>query len=129
MPPSSLPPIGFLCALALAAGLSVPAHAAGDPVAGQRAFKRCASCHQVGPSARGGFGPQLNGLFGRRAGSTADFKYSEALKASGIVWSETTLRAFLKAPGDTVPGNQMRFIGLGDDRQIDDLLAYLHGFQ
>jgi cytochrome c len=114
--------------LALVAGLSVPAHAAGDPVAGQRAFKRCASCHQVGPSARGGFGPQLNGLFGRRAGSTADFKYSEALKASGIVWSETTLRAFLKAPGDTVPGKRMRFIGLGDDQQIDDLLAYLRGF-
>jgi cytochrome c len=109
--------------------LSAPAHAAGDPVAGQRAFRRCAACHQVGPSARGGFAPQLNGLFGRHAGSTMDFKYSEALKASGIVWSETTLRAFLKAPGDTVPGNQMRFIGLGDDRQIDDLLAYLRGFQ
>jgi cytochrome c len=83
----------------------------------------------VGPSARGGFGPQLNGVIGRRAGSTGDFRYSEAMKASGIVWSEDALRAFLKSPDTTVPGNKMRFWGLGDDGQIDDLLAYLRRFQ
>ena len=119
----------LLCALALAAAWPVSAPAAGDPAAGQRHFKRCASCHQVGPNARGGFGPQLNGLFGRKAGSTPDFNYSEALKASGLVWDDATLRAFLKSPGRAVPGNKMRFWGIGDEGEIDDLLAYLRGFQ
>jgi cytochrome c len=47
-----------------------------DAATGERVFKQCASCHQVGANARAGFGPQLNGLFGRRAGSTPDFAYS-----------------------------------------------------
>ncbi|WP_432241593.1 c-type cytochrome [Herbaspirillum robiniae] len=101
------------------------AHAAGDPVAGRAAFARCASCHQVGPSARAGFGPQLYQVIGRRAGSTADYKYSPAMANANFVWSEDKLRAFMKAPGEVVPGNKMRFWGIGSDRQIDDILAYL----
>ncbi|AMO98032.1 cytochrome c2 domain protein [Collimonas arenae] len=101
------------------------ASAAGDPIAGKAAFAKCASCHQVGPSARGGFGPQLNGIIGRPAASTKDYKYSQAMQSSGIVWSEQKLRAFLKAPGDVVPGTKMRFFGIGSDTQIDNLLAYL----
>jgi cytochrome c len=105
------------------------ANAAGDVQAGKAAFARCASCHQVGSSARDGFGPQLNGIFGRQAGASKDYKYSAAMKNSGIVWSEQTLRAFLKAPDDVVPGNKMRFFGIGNDQQIDNLLAYLHTFE
>lgn len=44
---------------------------------------------------------------------------------AGFVWTEDKLRAFMKAPGDVVPGNKMRFWGIGSDRQIDDILAYL----
>ena len=106
--------------------LSTAAHAAaGDVVAGRAAFAKCASCHQVGPSARGGFGPQLTGVIGRRAGSTTDFKYSTAMARANFVWTEEQLRAFLKSPGDVVPGNKMRFWGISSDRQIDDILAYL----
>ena len=115
-------------ALVIALHLS-PARAAGDTVAGKAVFSRCASCHQVGPSARGGFCPQLNGIVGRRAAATGDYKYSPALGASGIVWTEDTLRAFLKAPSRVVPGTSMRFYGLGDDQKITDLLAYLRSFQ
>ena len=99
------------------------------PVDGATVFKPCASCHQVGPNARGGFGPQLNGLFGRRAGSTPDFAYSGAMKASGIVWDERTLSAFLGDPDKTVPGTKMRFWGIHDDRDLAALLAYLRTFQ
>ncbi|WP_343654027.1 cytochrome c family protein [Herbaspirillum sp.] len=99
--------------------------AAGDPVAGRAAFAKCASCHAVGPSARAGFGPQLSNVIGRKAGSTADFKYSPAMAGAGFVWTEDKLRAFLKAPSEVVPGNKMRFWGIGSDRQIDDILAYL----
>jgi cytochrome c len=103
---------------------------AADIKAGQSAFvSRCASCHQVGPSARGYFAPQLNGIVGRRAGSTKDFKYSEAMKKSGIVWSEKNLVTFLNGPSDLVPGTSMRFWGISDEKKIADLLAYLRTFK
>jgi cytochrome c len=104
------------------------AHAtpAADIANGQRLFaSRCASCHAVGPSARAGFGPQLNGLLGRRAGGTPDFRYSPAMLKSGIVWNEKTLAAFLDSPGELVPGTKMRFWGMSDQKQVGDLLAYL----
>lgn len=103
--------------------------APGDAAAGKTAFMRCASCHQVGQSARGGFGPQLNGIVGRKAAATADFSYSPAMRQSGIVWTEQALAAFLKSPKVVVPGNQMRFWGIGDERQIANLVAYLRTLQ
>ncbi|MDE2600028.1 MAG: cytochrome c family protein [Rhodocyclaceae bacterium] len=109
----------------IAAALCIPAAcAAGDPAAGRQAFAKCASCHQLG-SPRSGFGPHLHGIVGRPAAAATDFRYSEAMRGSGIVWTEDALRAFLKAPGKVVPGNAMRFTGIGSDREIDDLLAYL----
>lgn len=124
--------VSVLLRPALAAGFflgllaqALPAQAAGDPVAGRAAFGKCASCHQVGPSARAGFGPQLSGIIGRRAGATTDYKYSDAMARANFTWTEDKLRTFLKAPSEVVPGNKMRFWGIGSDRQIDDLLAYL----
>jgi cytochrome c len=99
------------------------------PVDGAAVFKQCASCHQVGANAHGGFGPHLNGLYGRRAGSTADFSYSPAMKTSGIVWDEETLARFLRDPEKTVPGTKMRFWGIGDEREMKALLAHLRSFQ
>jgi cytochrome c len=116
--------------LTLALTLHVSAHAAGDVQAGRAVFvKRCASCHSVGPSARGAFGPHLNSIVGRPAGGTNDYKYSPAMKDSGIVWSEKTLSAFLEAPSKVVPGTKMRFWGMSNERQIDDLLTYLRSYQ
>ena len=104
------------------------AAAAGDPAAGAASFRKCASCHQVGPSARGGFGPHLNGVIGRRAGTTPDYHYSDAMKRANIVWNETTLAAFLRDPSAVVPGTKMRFWGIRDERQIANLLAYLRQY-
>jgi cytochrome c len=99
------------------------------PVDGAAVFRTCASCHQVGVNARSGFGPQLNGLFGRRAGSTTDYAYSPAMKASGIVWNEQTLAAFLRDPQKVVPGTRMRFWGMSDERELAALLAHLRTYQ
>lgn len=119
-----------LALLALTSHLTL-ACAAGEVEAGKAAFVYCASCHAVGPGAHAGFGPQLNGLFGRPAGSTADYKdrYSAAMKNSGIVWSDQTLTKFINAPSDVVPGTKMRFWGISNDRQVANLLAYLRTFQ
>lgn len=116
--------------LALSVRGAFAAVPAGDVAAGKVAFAPCASCHQVGPSARAGFGPQLNGIVGRRAGSTPDYRYSTAMKNSKIVWSEQSLAAFIKDAEGTVPGTNMRFFSLGyNDRKIADLLAYLRTLQ
>lgn len=97
-----------------------------DIRAGQKAFAPCASCHQVGPSARSGFGPALNGIFGRRAGTLPGYSYSTAMKNSKIVWSAQSLTAFIEDAERTVPGTKMRFFSIGyDDQKIINLLAYL----
>lgn len=100
-----------------------------DAATGARVFKQCASCHQVGINAHGGFGPELNGLFGRRAGSTPDYAYSDAMKHSGVVWDQRTLSAFLRDPDKLVPGTKMRFWGISSDNEIAALLAYLRTYQ
>lgn len=101
---------------------------AGDVVAGKAGFAKCASCHQVGPSARAGFGPQLNGIIGRPAAATKDYRYSTAMQNARIVWTEDKLRAFLKAPDDVVPGTKMRFWGISNEKDLNNLLAYLRTF-
>jgi cytochrome c len=121
----------LLAALGLASAIPVAAAAAaslplvGNVQAGQAAFKLCSSCHQVGPRAHAGFGPQLTGVIGRAAASTRDYRYSEAMQKSGIIWSEAKLAAFLRNPDGVVPGTRMRFWGLSDEQKIADLLAYL----
>ncbi|MBC3779711.1 cytochrome c family protein [Pseudomonas sp. SWRI99] len=116
--------------LALALIFSASAHAAGDPEAGAKIFPRlCGGCHQVGESARSGFGPQLNGIFGRVAGTSADYVYSDAMKNSGITWNHETLKVYLEDPKGVVPGTRMIFWGLSDEEKLNNLLAYLQTFQ
>lgn len=112
--------VGLLTALPLAVA------AAGDPAAGRAAFAACINCHQAGPSARHAFGPQLNGLPGRKAGSLPGYTYSKAMKDSKLVWNEATLAVFLRSPNTVVPGTSMRYWGVGmSERKAADLLAYL----
>ena len=104
-------------------------HAAGDPQAGAKIFPRlCGGCHQVGESARPGFGPQLNAIIGRPAGISANYVYSDAMKNSGLTWNRETLIAYLKDPKGVVPGTRMIFWGLSDEEKVDNLLAYLQSF-
>ena len=98
---------------------------AADLVAGQKIFARCRICHTVAAGASSKVGPNLHGLFGRKAGSVADFAYSPAMKASGITWDEATLAKFLRDPRGFIPGNRMAFPGIKDNQQLADLLAYL----
>lgn len=95
---------------------------------GERQFQRCINCHQIGPSARHGFGPSLTGVIGRQAGSASGYSYSAAMKNSKIVWDEKTLSAFLKNPDGVVPGTRMRLWGYNDDQQIRDLITYLKSY-
>ncbi|OOV99475.1 c-type cytochrome [Pseudomonas sp. MF4836] len=118
--------LALLFTLALLGSL---AHAQGDAEAGGKLFKRiCGGCHTIGPSVRSSFGPQLNGIIGRPAGSASDYQYSEAMKNSGVVWTRDKLVAYLEDPKAVVPGTRMIFWGLSDAEKIDNLLAYLQTF-
>jgi cytochrome c len=122
--------VALTLTLIFTAGLfSTTADAAGDPEAGAKIFPRlCGGCHQVGESARPGFGPQLNGIMGRKAGTSANYVYSDAMKNSGVTWDRDTLTAYLKDPKGVVPGTRMIFWGLSDEEKLDNLLAYLQSF-
>lgn len=97
----------------------------GNPDRGASVFRQCTACHTTEPD-RHLTGPSLAGVFGRKAGAAPGFgRYSDALRASGIVWNDRTLDAWLENPQQTVPGNYMTFPGIRDDDQRADLIAYL----
>jgi cytochrome c len=104
-------------ALAAPAPASAPAQAQVD--AGRRLFARCSNC------ARNGFGPQLNGIVGRKAGSAPAYAYSPALKKAGFVWNEQNLVAFIRDSEKVVPGNKMRFLSFMSEKQAAEIVAYL----
>lgn len=113
--------LGALLALPLLA-VAPPASGAGDPVAGEKLYGRCQGCHSIDVNR---VGPRHQGLFGRTAGGLDDYNYSEAMKASGVVWDETTLDQFLTAPREFIKGTKMPFSGMKDAGERADLIAYL----
>ena len=105
--------------------LAAPAPAQAQIDAGRRLFARCTNCHEVGAGARNGFGPQLNGIVGRKAGSAPAYAYSPALKQAGFVWNEQKLVAFIRDSEKVVPGNKMRFLSFMSEKQASEIVAYL----
>jgi cytochrome c len=101
---------------------------ADPPDRGATVFKQCRACHQVGPNARNGIGPVLNGVVGRPAGVYAEYSYSSANKNSGLVWDEETLARYLRAPAEVVPGTKMIFFGLKKSQDVADVISYLKRF-
>ena len=103
---------------------SQAALAEGDAAKGEKIYKKCKSCHSL-EAGKKKVGPSLNGLFGRTAGTVEGFKYSAAMKDSGIVWDEETLNTFLEKPKDMVPKTRMAFPGLKKEQDRMDVIAYL----
>jgi cytochrome c2 len=115
--------LALLGAFVLACMASV-AHAQGDAARGEKYFEDCASCHALA-SGQNGVGPSLFGVVGRKAGTLDDYRYSPALKRSGIVWSPQTLDNFIADPQKAVPANRMPYAGMTNASERADLIAYL----
>jgi cytochrome c len=112
----------FATIFVLGIGLLNPVWAQ-DAAHGKAVFQACAACHAADRTSH--VGPGLAGIIGRKAGTASGFRYSRAMKKSGIVWSEKTLDAYLESPQKAVPGNRMPFAGLKDAEDRADVIAYL----
>jgi cytochrome c len=103
--------------------LAVPALAESGPGAAE--LQKCKICHSLDKGGANRVGPNLYGVFGRKAGTVSGFNYSDAMKNSGIVWDDESLAKFLSDPQEAMPGNHMSFPGIKDEVKLNDLLKQL----
>ncbi len=97
-----------------------------DPVErGAKIFTRCQACHTLNDGGRNKLGPNLWNIYGAQAAAKEQFAYSKAMKASGLVWDETTMDAYLTKPAKYMPGTKMTFIGLKKQQDRDAVQAYI----
>jgi len=117
----------------LAAGLALtgamacpPAVRAGDASAGKDVFRsECSECHSI-REGRNKKGPSLFGIVGRHAGALPDYHYTDALKRAQWVWTPEKLQWYLSQPAKKAnPGTRMKYDGLDDAEQRDDLISFL----
>ena len=113
-------------AVALALTLTASVAGAADAAHGKIVFQTCAACHSEKPDA---IGPSLRGVYGRKAGSLPDFRYSNAMLHANIVWDDANLRDYLANPQAKVRGNRMPFGGLNDPQDIADVIAFLKDYK
>ena len=104
--------------------LMAAARADGDAARGEARFQDCAARHKL-EAGSNNVGPSLHGLFERKAGALADFRYSPAMKRSGISWTPETLDKFITDPQAMVPANRMPYAGMANASGRADLIAYL----
>lgn len=97
----------------------------GNADKGRRVFNRCKACHNLTAANRTRLGPNLDALFGRKAGTASNYKYSRALKDADFVWTEAHLNDWLTKPNTFLPGNKMQFAGVRREQDRKDLIAYL----
>lgn len=94
----------------------------GSAVKGKELYDaRCSACHSVDANR---VGPMHLGVVGRKTGSAAGYRYSEALRKSNIVWSHDTLVAWLKDPETLIPGQRMGY-SMDNKQDREDVVAYL----
>jgi cytochrome c len=100
------------------------AHADGHPARGEARFQDCAACHKL-EAGTNEVGPSLHGIFTRKAGELADFRYSPAMKRSGITWTAETIDKYIADPQAFIPANRMPYAGMASASDRADLVAYL----
>ena len=98
--------------------------AAADVEAGKVAFKKCALCH-TDEAGKNKIGPSLFGVIGRKSASIEGYNYSEAMKQYDHTWDAETLDKYLADPRAMVPNTKMIFPGIKDEKERQDVIAYL----
>ena len=105
---------------------SLPAaYQAADLDNGQSKFALCKSCHTIVQGAPDMVGPNLWGIFGRKAGSKGDYAYSAGLKALSVTWDAASLDKWISNPRAMVAETKMTYLGLENAKDRVDVIAYL----
>jgi cytochrome c len=116
--------VALLC-LAGVVALPLPLFAA-DAGKGKALFEACGKCHAATAESDADLvGPSLKGIVGRKSASIEDFRYSGAMRASGITWTEQNLKEYITDPQAKVKGNRMALKSSFESAEIDDIVAYL----
>ncbi len=105
--------------------------AGGDPAAGEAIFRKCKSCHEIGPDAEAKVGPPLTGIVGSFLGQVDDFRYTDTMVSmgeEGTVWTVENLDTYLTKPRDFVNRTRMSFAGLRSEEERANVIAYLASF-
>ena len=92
---------------------------------GRRVFARCRACHTIGEGGPDMAGPNLYGVFGRKAGDRPRYNYSNAMRTADFTWDADKLGHWLENPRTFLPGNKMTFPGLPDATDRRDVIAFL----
>lgn len=95
---------------------------AADLTHGQKLYEECSGCHALKENL---IGPKHCGVFGRKAGAVPDFTYSAVMHSAGFSWDDKHLDAFLTSPLSYLSGTNMGYAGLYDEKDRQDLIAYL----
>jgi cytochrome c len=104
----------------------LPLLAAADAAAGEKAVRKCTSCHTLDEGGANKIGPNLWNIVGRPIASAGGYSYSGDLQGkSGESWTYENLDGFLSKPKDWAPGTKMSFAGLKKVKDRADLIAYL----
>jgi cytochrome c len=121
--------IPTFCALTLVISLIAASRAlAQDAAGGKTSFNKCLACHAIGEGAKNKVGPELNGLDGRKSGTAEGYSYSDANKNSGITWNKQVFLEYIKEPNAKIPGTKMAFAGIKNEKEANDLWAYIAQF-
>jgi cytochrome c len=123
MKTSTLSALVVVTSLATASGAL-----AQDAAAGKTSFNKCLACHAIGDGAKNKVGPLLNGLDGRKSGTVEGYSYSDANKNSGITWGKDVFLEYIKEPKAKIPGTKMVFAGIKNEKEANDLWAYVSSF-
>ncbi|MDA0785518.1 MAG: cytochrome c family protein [Proteobacteria bacterium] len=102
-----------------------PLLASADIAAGEKGFKRCATCHTFDKGGANKVGPNLFGVVGGAKGSASGFAYSDALKTMAGSWSYDELNAFLTKPKDFLAGTKMTFAGIRSAQDRANIIAFM----
>ena len=92
---------------------------------GEKAAKKCLTCHTFDKGGANKIGPNLWGALGANKARVQGFAYSDGMKGKGGAWSFDDMNKFLINPKDFVPGTKMVFAGVASPQERADILAYL----
>ena len=115
-----------------------------DAAKGEMVFKKCMTCHRIGPDAKNLVGPVLTGVIGRQSGTAPGFAYSTLNKAAGengLVWSNDLIMQYLPDPNaflkkfltdkgkpDLATGSTKMAFKLANEQERKDVIAYIDKF-